>query len=274
MSVKKQKERLRVIYKTIALFLISCFLMMAAVWVYQRVHQYSVIHTNLQEFADLENEDLRTKIFGSVSNSAFSVAKGCLALKDADELKICQDKVRYLLATPIGEQGLYSVDSLHFVKREGETLYILNWSGELVVDYVGDSFVQEKLFYTSDYADRKYTVVRTQVPPADTSFTSYVNLFSHNCKYFNLYDYHSCQVTITVPLDETSDGYLVTMMPLTEEETSFWWPLFYPVFLMNTLMFEPQTVGEGAFWIIVGLTLAFYCVPIGVTWLYWKKNRS
>lgn len=277
MSSKKTRKHLtpRTLIQLIAVFILAFLVTSLTIWGYNRIAQYHRMYANLEEFASTEKVALTEDIFGSASDSAFSVAKNCITTAQGDThyLKVCQRKVRHLLATPVHEEVLFSDASLYFVKREGLNLYILNWAGELTIDKIGSPFIQREI-YVNEFDEEKVQSdkLKTRVPPANESLARYWNAFGSRCKYFNLYDYHACQVVTTIPLGADADGYLVTMMPLTEEEMWFWWPIYLPIVLLNLLLVAPTTIITGTFWMIFGQAVGILAFPVCMTWLYWRKG--
>lgn len=267
---RKAPSKLNTLLQLLAVFATSYLLITTLIWGAQRVHYYHGVFEGLASFAEKEQDSLVKNVF----ETGITKAKICTSLAEAEKVQ-CQDEVRIFIATKLREEILFSSnmsDSLHFIKREGDTLYMLNWEGKLMTTQVGDRYshlIQNSFMDTS--TEEEYKEYEVKLPPSNTSLMRYFNLFAGRCKYFDVYDYNSCQVVVTIPLDEHSDGYLVSMMVLTEE--SMWWlySLIIPLIFLQLFLSSPTslfTTDAGSFAL---LSFSILAIPALITYIYWRR---
>lgn len=266
---KKARAPLNIFLKLLAVFVASYLIVATVVWISIRFQYYKNVSDGLTSFAEKEHDSLVNNVFGT----AITKAKLCASLSDFEKVP-CQDEVRIFIATELREEILLDwrvmSDSLHFVKREGDTLYTLNWEGKLHTSQVGDTFTQ-LIGYYNDSEPPKYRDYDVKLPPSNGNPIRYITTFSPWCKYFDLYDYNSCQVAISIPLDGDSEGYLVSMMVLTEED--MWWlfPVLTPLALFYYATMDPTLLITNETWLFNTMSVSIIVIPSVITYLWWRK---
>ena len=145
-----------------------------------------------------------------------------------------------------------------------------NWNGELRTSRIGDVFVK-LIGYWNDQEEPKYHTYSVGLPPSNTSPMRYLNLCSQRCKYFDLYDYNSCQVTVSMPLGNDNEGYLVSMIHFTEDHQLWILPVYAPFILFALITTNPGELFRPESWPFGILIIIMLLVPPILTYIYWRK---
>ena len=256
--------RLLVVFITTYLFVATM------IWGYTRLDYSHTISDGLRLFAQNDHDAFVKDIF----DTGITKAKTCLALPEAEK-KQCEDELKIFIATQLHEETLLKSrnisDSIHFIKREGNTLYTMNWNGELKISHIGDTFVK-LIGYWNDQEEPKYHTYTVHLPPSNKSVMRYINLFSQRCTYFDLYDYNACQVTVSIPLDNNNnEGYVVSMVHFTEEDQLWIIPVYTPLILYSFITTSPGDLFRPESWPFVKMILIMLIAPPALTYIYWRK---
>ncbi len=264
---KKSQRKSKPIRKELRLtvvFIIASIVYFTGIWLYQRTSSYLYTYQELKEFALLEESNLKEIVFKDI----FEIAETCPE-SPSDVKLACANGVGNLMYTSLKEELLPNNSSLHFVKAQNESIDILNWSGDVKNMMVGDEFTQLKDYsYRADIV-QDYATYKTRLP-SENEYVKFVQAMTGTCKYFNLYDYHACQVVVGIDLKDGAKGYLVQMISYTDEE--MYWGSFFVSFylLVSTMIVEPSFMPQ----IILGALLMgilSFLPPAILTWLYWFK---
>jgi len=255
--------------RLLAVFIISYLCVATLIWGYTRLDYSHTVSNGLTLFAQNDHDAFVNDIF----NTGITKAKACIVLPEAEK-KHCQDEVKIFIATQLHEEVLLDSrnisDSIHFIKREGNTLYTMNWNGELKISHIGDTFVK-LIGYWNDQEEPKYHTYTVHLPPSNKSLMRYLNLFSQRCTYFDLYDYNACQVAVSIPLDNNSEGYIVSMIHFTEEDQLWIIPVFTPLILYSFLSASTGDLFQPGSWPFLKMILIMLIAPPVLTYIYWRK---
>lgn len=196
--IESRKTFLIFIFSFIFLYLVVA----TAFWIYLNYQSYQQKNLLMQKYVQNHHETLKQKIF----TEAFSEAKGC------NGNETCEKKVgRKISETIIEEEftdsnGYGWPNDLFFVKQEGSNFYSLGWSGKI-----------------EDISHRTNKSLISSKSP-------YILLFiTRNCLFFGTGGpSSSCETYETIPLSSGHIGYIVRLVPLTEEN-DFILSLFAPL---------------------------------------------
>lgn len=268
---KKAHTKLTILLKLLAVFIASYLAMTTLVWGFQRFQYFHSVSEGLSSFAEREHDSLVKNVF----DTAITKAKLCTMLSEVEKTQ-CQDEVRIFIATELREEILLDSrvmsDSVHFIKREGDTLYTLNWEGKLHTSQVGDTYTQLVGYY-NDSQPPKYRDFEVKLPPSNNNPIRYLLAFSTWCKYFDLYDYNSCQAAVSIPLENDSEGYIVSMLVLTEEDMWWLYSLLTPVILFSFITTDPTMLFTPESWQYGAMSVSLFAFPSVITYLYWRKYQ-
>jgi hypothetical protein len=221
-------------------------------WVYENLDQYRPKAELLQQYVQKHQSDLKKDIFGN----AFETAEFCDTIPTTKEKEYCHAELSRELALRITEEELIEdtwPHDLFFVKREGSNYRLLDWSGKL----------KDITTQTNTY------LLESRAP--------YISKFlTRNCSFFSRYgdSPYYCEVFEAVQLENNDIGYVVRLIPLTEET---WLPFFVVMPLFGLLFTLPQLSElpeEG--WIFFWMSFSFVITPLLgaaiVTYRYYKQN--
>lgn len=250
-DTKRAANLIGIFFITFSLFyVVSAFVF----WIYENLDQYRPKADLLQQYVQTHRADLQEDIFGN----AFETGEFCETIPTNKEKTYCHTELSRELALTINEEELIDdtwPHDLFFVKKEGSNYRLLDWSGTL----------QDITIQTNTH------LLQSRAP--------YVSKFlTRNCSFFSRYgdSPYYCEVYEAIQLKNNDIGYMVRVIPLTEET---WFPFFIVMPLFGLLFTIPQLAELGTEgWIFFWMSFVFVIAPVLgaaiVTYRYYKQTKQ
>ncbi len=229
-------------FHLLSIFLATFCLLYAAsafvFWVYENINQYTTESALMKTYIATHETTLHEDIFGN----AFETGEFCETIPNTREKEYCHSELSRELAIRIQEEELVHQTwphDLFFVKKEGSNYRSLDWSGQL-----------------------KDITVQTNTYLLESRAPYVAKFFSRNCRFFQRYGTSPfyCEVYEAIQLKNNDVGYIVRVIPLTEET---WFPFFIVMPLFGLLFTIPQlTELQAEGWIFFWMSFAFVTGPL------------